>query len=273
MVLWLEEHRLGTLTRWIAFAIVSAIPTLQNFRLIESAWWLGPWGVALGLMFLLEHYRHGATLLRVMRGIGAINSSFAGALDTVAHKLPTANGCLTEEGSQGACVALLHRIRDFAAFAYQIGPRPHLRATLAVPIVGPTGEVEALRVWAYDESHGNRGFTRIPLYDTRGAPLGGAPKAYLTSDIQIVEDVHCMPGGHLVGATQRPYRSILSVPLPMRSTDGRPLAVVNIDADQPNFFDPETVLDRVMPLVDPVINAIALTLRMRQPGVAYDFPQ
>jgi hypothetical protein len=272
-VRWLEEHSVGTIARWATFVVVSAIPTLQNFHVVESTWWLLPWAVALLLLFLLEHYRHGATLIRVVRGIGDINSSFGGSLDTVAHKFPAAKGCLSEEGSQGACVGFLHRIRDFAAFAYQVGPRPHLRATLAVPIVGRGGDVQALRVWAYDEPHGNRGYTTIPLYDGRGEPLGGAPAAFVSCDIQIVEDVHRMPGGHLVGATQRPYRSILSVPLSMRGPDGRPLAIVSVDADEPNFFDPETVLDRVMPLIAPVVNAIALTLRMRQPGVEYEFPK
>ena len=272
IVRWFEDRSLGTAGRVTSFLVVSAIPTLQSFRLIESKWWIAPWSVALLLWFLLEHYRHGATLTRVMRGIGDINSSFGGSLDTIARKIPAANGSLTEEGSQAACVSLLHRIRDFAAFAYQVGPMPHLRATLAVPILGGSGAIDALRVWAYDEPHGNRGFTRIPLFDNHGSPLGGAPAAFLTCDIQIVEDIHRMTGGFLIGAAQRPYRSILSIPLSMRGADGRPLAVVNIDADAANFFDPETVLDRVMPLIAPVLNAIALTLRLRQPGAVYDFP-
>ena len=124
-----------------------------------------------------------------------------------------------------------------------------------------------------DEPHADRKFTTIPLYDDKGQPLGGAPAAYLSQDLHIVEDVHRMRGGHLVGASQRPYRSILSIPLSAKGLDGKPLAVINIDADEPNFFEPETVLDRVIPLLAPVVNAIGLVLRMRQQGVAYEFPK
>src|SRR4051794_10647741 len=80
LVRWLDDRGLGTASRAIAFLVVSAIPTLQNFRIIERNWWLVPWAVAMLLWFLLEHYRHGATLIRVVRGIGAINSSFGGSL-------------------------------------------------------------------------------------------------------------------------------------------------------------------------------------------------
>jgi hypothetical protein len=271
-VRWVEEHGLSTVVRWGAVILVSAIPTLQNFGIVTNRWWLLPWVAALVTVLVFDHHRHGASLIRLIRGIGYINSSFGGSFDTISNKIPSDGGCLTEEGSQSACIGFLHRIRDYTAFALRAEKSPRLRATLAVPIV-TDGSVKALRIWAYDEPHSDRGFTTIPLYDDKGQVLGGAPAAYLTQDIHIVEDVHRMRGGHLVGASQRPYRSILSIPLSARDTDGKPLAVINVDADEPNFFEPETVLDRVMPLLAPVVNAMGLVLRMRTPGATYDFPR
>lgn len=271
-VRWVEEHGLSTLSRWGAVFLVSAIPTLQNFGLVSNRLWLLPWGTAVLTLLVLDHHRHGATLIRLIRGVGFINSSFGGSFDTISDKIPADGGCLTEEGSQSACIGFLHRIRDYTAFALRVKGKPRLRATLAVPVIN-AGSVQSLRIWAYDEPHADRGFTTIPLYDAQGQPLGGAPAAYLSQDVHIVEDIHRMRGGHLVSASQRPYRSILSIPLSAKGMDGRPLAVINIDADEPNFFEPETVLDRVIPLLAPVVNAMGLVLRMRQQGVDYGFPK
>ena len=57
------------------------------------------------------------------------------------------------------------------------------------------------------------------------------------------------------------------------TVDGRPLAVISIDADAPNFFRLKRVLTDLRPLVSPVASAIGLVLASRaDKGGAYGFP-
>jgi hypothetical protein len=274
-VAWLDSHRgtAGTL-RWVTSIGTVAIPTVKEFQVITSAWWLFPWFACLALLVPLEFHRHGTSIRQLIGRIGKINGSFGGALDGVTNKIPLQSGCLSEEGSEMETRGLLHRIRDYTAVALGVETKPVLRATIAVPIIARPGDPpRALRIWAYDEPHQTRGYTTLPLYDAYGEMLPGAPSAYLLGSLWIIHDVRTLKLGTTLSVANRPYRSILSVPLSARDADGRPLAVVNVDADEPNFFDPESVVDRVMPLVAPVINAIGLVLRLRLQGVPYDFPR
>lgn len=271
--MWVEDRRLGMPLRWTLAGIAAVIPMAQGFALIDSALWLVPWSLAALALVPLEHFRHRAPLRQLLRSVGSVNSSFGGSITSLTAKLSGTQGPLTEDGCQGTCAALLHRIRDYAAFALDAASgRPRLRATLAVPIIPPgSSKADELRVWAYDEPHGDRGFTRLPLY-IYGEPAVGAPAAYLTGALQIIEDIRTVGGRAAPGASERQYRSILSIPLATKAADGLPLAVVSLDADEPNFFEVESVLDRVLPLIDPVLSTIGLALRLRQHGVPYAFP-
>jgi hypothetical protein len=273
-VLWLDNHGLLTGLRWVTATVVVLIPTLSQFKVIESLWWLVPFGLGLVLLVPLESQRFGAALRQLMLRIGTINGSFGGTLDTLAQRFPLDRGPLTEEGCQMAVTSLLHRIRDYTAFALRVDSKPVLRATIAIPIFAPgKRDPSSLRVWTYDEPHLNRGYTEIPLYDDEGNQVPGAPRAYLTKDWEIIDDVRTLRVGRGFSVKDRPYRSILSMPLTVLDGIGRPLAVVNIDADKPNFFEPEVVVDKVLPLIAPVLTAIGLVLRMRQQGVPYVFPR
>jgi hypothetical protein len=70
---------------------------------------------------------------------------------------------------------------------------------------------------------------------------------------------------------KRPYRSIVSIPLQAKGNEGKPIAVVSIDADEANFFDADGVLAKVRPLVSPALNTIGFVLSFKG-GEGYEFP-
>jgi hypothetical protein len=46
-----------------------------------------------------------------------------------------------------------------------------------------------------------------------------------------------------------------------------------MQTDEPDFFDSEQVMERIYPLVTPVVNALGLVLlSRRKKGNAYEFP-
>jgi hypothetical protein len=271
--------------RVLCAAAITLIPTAQAFSGTEKkGWlpeivrgfddpaWLAPFILGLVLLVPLQHYHEGAPTRRVLRALARVNGSFAGSLWSFGDKTDaTQKRKLDDTQCEAMCAALLHRIRDFTAVALRVDST-RLRATLAVPYSTTGGTIDSLRVWCYDETHGDRGFTVIPVtMDGKVAP--GAPAAYLTGAVQIIADILEVRGRP---PTQRklPYRSIVSIPLPARGPDGKPLAVVSIDADEPDFFDPSDVAEDVHPLVSPVVNAIGLVLlSRRKKGQPYEFPR
>jgi hypothetical protein len=270
-VRWLDERRHGFVLRTVAGLIVLGVPAAQNFKLIEDRGWLGLFFASAILLVPLTHYHQGAPASRLARRLAEINGTFAGTIELLRTKLLLANGRkLQNEQCEMLCVALLHLIRDYTALALQVGERPTLRATLAVPVASsPGGPVDAVRVWCYDRPPEARGHTRIPL-EKDGMPVPGSPAAYLLGRMQVITDLHELPPAQL--GKKAPYRSILSIPLSARGNDGRPLAVVNLDADVPGFFKPEEVVARVWPFISPALNTLGLVLTMRKGG-DYVFPQ
>jgi hypothetical protein len=253
--------------RWVSGAAIFLIPIGADFEGIDDFRWV--WGVATaGLVYsVLRAYEGGAPFTRFMLRVGRINGSFAGSLDAFGQKLQSGKQFrINDSQCEHLCAALLHRIKDFTALAYGVGDTPRLRATLAVPVGNP---VDALRIWCYDETHQDRGHTRLPL-EVNGVLAPGAPAAYYSGQLQVISDVGEVPGPATARAL--PYRSILSIPVAAVGPDGRPLAVVNIDADVENFFEIQDVVIRVMPLVSPVVNMIGLVLLSRRQGAPYVFP-
>lgn len=165
---------------------------------------------------------------------------------------------------------LLRRIRDYALIVYDGGAGSRLRATLLVPVGPRGGEVCALRVWAYDDSHRDRAHTCLPLRMGEEV-VAGAPRAYLLREVDVLHDVHAVE--RPPGSQRRPYRAILSVPLDARDpSTGCPLGVVCIDADRAGFFDSGLAVGRLYPLIAPALNAIGLVLALRNRSQPYAFP-
>lgn len=270
---WLDAHRLGPVLRLLCGLVVVGLPTAQSFHLVASRLWLAPFFACAVLLIPLQHYQNGSPMTRVTRRLAAVNGAFAGTLDLLRQKLGTARSRkLDNTQCELLCTALLHRIRDYAAVALNVGDRPKLRATLSVPVsTGAAGGIDALRVWCYDQPPEQHGFTTLPL-QPRGATLVGSPAAYESGRMQIIVDLHALHLLDTEGERRRPYRSIVSIPVPARGPNGKPVAIVNLDADEPDFFQPETVVTRVLPFITPVVNAIGLVLSLRK-EVDYEFPR
>lgn len=279
-VIWLEDRRWTAPLRFILWVVVFSIPAAQSFALDaqdcgrlcifrDVRWLLLFFGAGI-LLLPLRHYRGGGPMRALMGELARVNGSFAGSLWSLGQKRQAAQGKLSDGECEALCAALLHRIRDYAAVALEVKERPRLRATLAVPYSTPgSSKIDALRVWCYDETHDDRGYS-VLLLRLEGSILPGAPAAYLSHEPQIIMDIAKVPGP----AAQRalPYHAVLSIPLQACGPDGKPLAVVNIDADEPGFFRLEDVVLKVRPLVAPAVNAIGLVLQSRKKKGPYGFP-
>jgi hypothetical protein len=248
--------------------VVSAAPAFYPLHGHAWLWALGGSGIFLDGM---ERYRGGSPRTRLIHRLGRAGGAFAGALEMYGSKTQAVKSRrVNNEQAEHLCEELLRRVRSYARIGLGIsGDHPRLRVTLAVPfaLVVDGAPVDALKIWCYDDTHDDRGYTVLPLY-VNGALAPGAPAAYCSREVQIIKDVREVPGP--ATARVRPYRSIVSIPL-SAVENGRPLAVVNIDADVPNFFTPKNVMGRVVPMVAPVVNAIGLVLQSRNRGVPYDF--
>ena len=272
VVAWLDARYLGSVLRIVFGLVIAGLPTAQSFDLITSKWWLLPFFGCAILLIPLHHYHNGSPLTRVTRQLAEVNGAFAGTIELLRQKLSgPKTRKLDNSQCELLCVALLHRIRDYTAIALNVTDKPKLRATLSVPVATGSGSIDALRVWCYDRPPERHGYTTLPLRHA-GEVVPGSPAAYESGDMQIIVDLHALPALHSAAERKRPYRSIVSIPVPARGADGRPLAVVNLDADEPDFFQPEAVLRSVRPFIAPAVNAIGLVLLLRKGG-DYVFPR
>lgn len=269
----LDQYRVGSGLRVVLGVLVVTVPAAQSFKIIEDVRWMIVFLVSVLLLIPLQHYHKGAPVTRLTRRLAEVNGTFAGSIEVLGQELTSSKGRqLEEKQCKLLCIALLHRIRDYTALGLQVSEAPRLRATLSVPIAThPDGPIDALKVWCYDQTHPDAAYTCVPLYSSTGATSAGAPRAYLSGAMQIIFDIDEIPGKN--SSKPRPYRSVVSVPLSVTGPDGKPLAVVNIDADEPGFFDARTVMTDVLPLVSPAVTAIGLALSLRKKGSAYVFPK
>lgn len=243
-------------------AAIAALGVLQAFGAIESGWWAG---LLIGLLVFerfLTRFRRGSALYQLLGKFRRVNTSFAGNLDDVLQAiLRSRPEGLSEEASRRLCVGLLHRLRHFSELALS-GEEP-LRATLAVPVEDEHSSVVGLRVWCYDEPYHDRRWTLLPI------GLEGAPAAFRTGDVKIIRDVRDVAG---IGRPEhRPYKSVVSIPVRAGGASGARLAVVSLDAREPGFFRDEDVVEKLVPMIQPVVNTLAVVLALRKPGAAYEF--
>lgn len=285
-VWWLDEHwHLGSTLRFICGTVMLGIPVLQSFSNAAGPGWLLPflkpfgsplWLLlffpAAGALVLLNHYREGGARRRMLNSINRIAGPFSGGLDDFAQALAARQDRLLREGdSKTFCSGLLRGVSEAAKFALEAEDGPKIRATLAVPYASRgDGQIDAVRVWCYDDTHKDRHYTVIPLeIDGKLAP--GAPAAYVGDAFQVIHDIRKVPGP--AAQSSRPYVSVASIPVPAKGTDRKPLAIISIDADEPNFFSRPSVYSDLDPLVAPLASAIGLVLSSREgKGGSYEFP-
>lgn len=231
------------------------------FRL--PAWLLWAWVGLVVAQVVANVHERGAVLQAFGRRLAVINGSLYGDIDTITTALVRApNRRLSEQQAHGVCVGLLQRIRQFAALTLAPIGDVRLRTTLAVPLFDENDLPVAIRVWCYDEPYDDRRWSIIPL----GLP--GGPTAFAECRMEIVDDLPAISGiGELAN---RNFRSILSIPVTVGGIAGTPLAVMSIDASAPKYFTPERV-DRLFPLVRPVVASLALVLVNLDPRDQFQF--
>jgi hypothetical protein len=261
-VLGVSHGAVGEAVELALPAAVAVLGVLQAFGMIESWWWAG---ALIGLLVFerfVVRYRRGSALYQLLGKVRRVNTSFAGNLDDVLLAvLRSRQAGLSEETSHRLCVGLLHRLRHFAELALSTGEP--LRATLAVPLVDEHNRPVALRVWCYDEPYHDRRWTRLDI------TLEGASAAFRTGDVKIITDIRHVAG--IDRPEHRPYKSVVSIPVRAGGPNGATLAVVSIDAKDPEVFREEDVLEKLIPMIQPVVNTLAVVLALRQPGAAYEF--
>jgi hypothetical protein len=246
--------------------VVGIIGIVQAFGLIEH--W--GWGIAAAGLLVLEliivRFRRGSALRTLLERFSTANGEYAGQLDTILVRLSRSpNRAFSENASKTLCTGLLSRLRDFSEIAFAIEGEGKLRATLAVPLRDEQDMVTAVRVWAYDRPYRERRWTMLSL------GLVGAPRAFELGRIEIIPDIRRVAG--IKDADQRPYRSVVSIPVKAGGPDGATLAVVSLDSKEPDFFQRERVVQNLVPMAQPLVNTIALVLALRRPGEPYEFEQ
>ena len=225
------------------------------------------WVVIWAFHYSLGAYRNAATANNFASGIEDVNSSFAGCIEDIAYVL-SGGGTLTEEQCKQKCVALLHRIKDALDVITETAPGVTVRATLAVPSFKDDRSLEHLRVWCYDETYANRRWSILE------PDWPGAPKAFQTNKVQAVEDLpnsDMVMGSSNTDIVERQFRSVVSVPVARSRSTGKPIAVVNLDATEPDYFDIESFIQQVIPVVLPIVHMIGLAILAKDSSDSYSF--
>lgn len=282
-----EELGAASPVRTIASALTLVIPLVAGFPKVQEYLKDPTRATLLAVVFLViaavgtifQRHRNAAQqrrqanqFEREMDAIAAACYSLGGGIQRLNEALRQEKGKLRDEYCRSVCVALLARIYDIAVAVMPQESGVRLRVTLAVPIVTtgvPNGkgaapaegrQPECLRVWCYDRTHGDSRWSVLPL----DGP--GAGEAYRLNDVAYIPDVAKLPES--VVTRGRPFRSVVSFPVTGRP-DGRPLAVVNIDSSEPDYFDSPLIAARLRPLILPGVQAIGLAIQARKEGELY----
>ena len=258
----LYRARFGDLIRLLLPFVIGGIAIAHEYDRLKAWWWMWVWLTLFVGQQLSEVYLRGLVAETTRKQVNRINQSFAGAIDSLTERLQRRpQNRLLEEDCRIICVSLLARIRRYAEWALEVDAAKHrLRVTLAVPMRGAhNSPVDRVRVWCYDEPHPDRRWTEIPL----GKP--GAGQAFAERGISIIPDIRNEdPNGKTA------FRSVLSMPVTVGGPNGVAVGVVSIDAPEPHFFTEQNITE-LLPLVEPVLNVIALTLLTRSEKARYAF--
>jgi hypothetical protein len=192
----------------------------------------------------------------------------AGSIDSIAQKVMAAGDHrMDHEETRALAVGLLHRIRDYSCCVLPNAEDAGLRVTLAVPIHDESRDY--LKVWCYDQTYADRQWTRLPLPPPGERPLPGSPAAFVSHRLQIINDIWAIEGAHAFRG--KAFRSVLSIPINAGGPSGACIAVLNMDATVPAYFNSQLVERELYPLVAPALGLLGLVLLLRRKGVDYEF--
>lgn len=215
----------------------------------------------------LVAFRNRAETDNFVSGIENLNGSFAGCIEDIAFKISKGNK-LSEQECKRSCISLLHRIRDALDVITESTSDVSIRATLAVPFMNEDESLKYLRVWCYDEPHADRQWSILK------PDWPGAPKAFETNKIQAVKDLQTsdlLKEADGISVTDRRFRSVVSIPVARSRSTGKPIAVVNLDATEPDYFNIENFLQQVIPVVLPIVHMIGLAILAKDASDSYSF--
>lgn len=238
-------------------AVASDFVTHTGYLIAGFVLWLATWTSHYGI----GTYRNAATARKFAAGIEDVNSSFAGCIEDIAEGI-SGGGALSEEQCKQKCIALLHRIKDALDVITKTPPGVTVRATLAVPFLNHDGSLLYLRIWCYDETYPDRRWSRL------NPEWPGAPKAFRTDKIEAIDDFEKLD---IPGSNGRRYKSAVSIPVARSRSTGKPIAVVNLDATEPDYFDIENFIRQVIPVVLPIVHMIGLAILAKDPYEPYSF--
>jgi hypothetical protein len=230
------------------------------------------WLIIFGVKTLVwDRYLNGLFADNSRDRMARIHGAVAGSIDSLAQRIVgSADRRLSHEAAHSLCIGLLHRIQDYACAELCTDEDVRLRVTLAVPIYPSYSDSPiALRVWCYDQPYDDRGWTELPIYGEGGLPVSGSPMAFTSGNPQVIADIHEDPSWKALKLNKRAFRSVLSIPV-RAGPNGQSLAVVNIDATEPNLFKEASVL-KLLPVIAPTVNLVGLVLLNRRPGQEYEF--
>ena len=157
--------------------------------------------------------------------------------------------------------SVVERLLPLVEKAVEAALRQHgIEGTISSNLmVGADDQALELRYWG--TRHSDREEIRLPI-DVKD-PLPGAPAAYRSRNVIYIHDTHAEPYCQHFDI-ERPYRSVLSIPIPYSKTGGpQPHAVLNVDSDEPDGFVSEVfVRDHVLPALRPWLVLLAMERRL-----------
>lgn len=270
---WLYRQAVGDVFMVATTIALASIPLLHSYHVpvLDKIIWVWIWFFLFLIKTLRDLYTKGKITQVGESHVLEVHSAVAGSVESIAGKLTSSTDkSLGEEQTKALCAGLLHRIKDYVRYALKAKDEVRLRVTLAVPWRAPseTGPLN-LRVWCYDQTYEDRRWTTLALPTGSETPLPGSPSAYVTGRTQIISDVHEIVTPH--SFRDRRFRSVLSVPVHMEGPGGLPIAVVNIDATVPDFFQAKRVEEVVLPLIAPAVTLLGLVLTLRRKESKYVF--
>lgn len=247
---------------------VGAIPLFHEYGLLAASWWLAIWLILYVIQQVHERYSRGKAREGEVRKVARIHGSVAGTIDSIAQKVMAAGDYrIDHDETRALAVGLLHRIKDYACCVLPNAEDAGLRVTLAVPIRDDGRE--CLKVWCYDQTYADRQWTKLALPSSGERPLPGSPAAFESHRLQIINDIWAIEGAHAFRG--KAFRSVLSIPINSGGPSGTCIAVVNMDATIPAYFNTELVEEELYPLVAPALGLLGLVLLLRRKGVDYEF--
>jgi len=244
--------------------VVAVVAGLGGFGVFTGWPWGGIWLGLFTSQMVLQRWIRGSVVDDFLGDLSNEHGALAGNLDTLLKLLlQTEDTRISEARCSSLCSDLLRRFKKLSELALHMPRGVKLRATLAVPVAETSGEAAGLRIWCYDEQYANRRWSHLPM------GLHGAPEAFISGNIQIVDDVHAIT--NVLKGETRDYKSILSIPVKAGGPGGETVAVLNLDASPAAFFKFPDVVRQLIPQTQVVVNAIALALVLRRTGEAYEF--